>query len=146
METTRRFAMRRIALAISLLICLCVTVHSQEQAPQLLTRAAHCLAVKDFLPSSRTKRLSFGYDLDEKSYPGEKVLYLVQYAAPARSNVLVFAIYLTEHDGRQNFNIQNNGSFAQSKDAGWRRAKLCGWSLDGTQTRASILKRDESWR
>lgn len=108
--------MRKTGLAISLLICLSATVRSQEQAPQLLIRAAHCLAVKNFLPSSRTTRLSFGYLLDEKSYPGNKVLYVVQYATPARPNGLVFAIFLTEHDGHQDFNIQNNANFVLSKD------------------------------
>jgi len=81
-----------------------------------LTRAAYCLAVKDFLPSFRPKRLSFGYLLDEESYPGDKVLYLVQHAAPARSNGWVFAIWLTERDGHQNFNIQKNASFVLFKD------------------------------
>jgi hypothetical protein len=108
--------MKKVSLAISLAICLGATVHSQEQTPQLLFRAAHCLAVKDFLPSSRSKTLSLGYLLDEKSYPGDKVIYLVQYAAPARSNGLVFAIFLTERDGHQDFNIQNNASFVLSKD------------------------------
>jgi hypothetical protein len=109
---------RKINLAISLLICLSATARSrgQAQAPQLLVRAAHCLAVKDNFPSSKTKTLSFGYLLDEKSYPGEKVLYLVNYAAPTGSTGLVFAIFLTEHEGRQVFNIQNNASFVLSKD------------------------------
>jgi hypothetical protein len=98
------------------LICLGATVYPQEQAPQLLFRAAHCLAVKDFLPSSRAKTVSFGYVLDEESYRPEKELYLVQFAAPARSNGWAFAIWLTERDGHQNFNIQNNASFVLSKD------------------------------
>jgi hypothetical protein len=111
-------SMRKINLAISLLICLDATARSQGQAqvPQVLVRAAHCLAVKDNFLSSRAKTLSFGYLLDENSYPGEKVLYLVNYATPARSNGLVFAIFLTEHEGRQVFNIQNNASFVLSKD------------------------------
>jgi hypothetical protein len=108
--------MNRIILAISLLVCLGVTAYSQEQTPPLLFRAAHCLAVKDFLPSSRSKTLTFGYFLDEESYRPEKELYLVQYAAPARSNGWAFAIWLTERDGHQNFNIQNNASFVLSKD------------------------------
>jgi hypothetical protein len=33
-----------------------------------------------------------------------------------------------------------------SLHAGWRRAKLCDWSLEGTQTSLSMLKRDESLR
>jgi hypothetical protein len=107
---------RKIKLAISLLICLGATAHSQEQTPQLLFRAAQCLVIKNFLPSSKATRLTFGHLLDEKSYPGDKVIYLVKYAAPARSNGFVVAIFLTEHDARQEFNIQNNASFALAKD------------------------------
>jgi hypothetical protein len=112
----RRLAMKKINLAILLLICLVSTVRSQEKTPKLLVRAAHCLAVKNNFPSSKAATLSFGYLLDEKSYPGEKVLYAVNYATTTRSNGSVFAIFLTERDGRQIFNIQNNASFVLSKD------------------------------
>jgi len=108
--------MKKTSLAISLLIFLSTTVRSQEQAPQLLIRAAHCLTIRNFLPLSRARALSFGYLLDGKSYPGKKVLYLVDFAPPARSNGLAFAIFLTERNGHQNFNIQNNASFVLSKD------------------------------
>jgi hypothetical protein len=107
--------MKKISLAIVLLACLGATVHSQQQMPPLLFRAAHCLAVKDFLPPSNAGKLTFGYVLDEQSYPGDKVIYLVAYAAPARSNGSVFAVFLTDHDGRETFNIQNNASFVLSK-------------------------------
>ncbi len=80
--------MKKAMLAVSLLICLGAMAHSQAQTPQLLIRAAHCLAVKDQLPSSKAPTLSFGYLLDEKSYPGEQVLYVVNYAFPIRSNGL----------------------------------------------------------
>ena len=108
--------MKKITLAISLLFCLSATAYSQEQAPQLLLHAAQCLEAKQFLPSSKPTKLTFGYFLDEKSYSPDRVIYLVKYAAPARSNGLVFAIFLTEHDGHQAFNIQNNASFVLSKD------------------------------
>jgi len=108
--------MKKITLAISLLFWLGATAYSQEQTPQLLLHAAQCLEAKKFLPSSEATKLTLGYFLDEKSYPGDRVIYLVKYAAPARSNGLVFAIFLTEHDGHQAFNIQNNASFVLSKD------------------------------
>ena len=108
--------MKKLTLAVSLLFCLSATAYSQEQAPQLLLHAAQCLEAKQFLPSSKATKLTFGYFLDEKSYSPERVIYLVKYAAPARSNGLVFAIFLTEHDGHQTFNIQNNASFVLSKD------------------------------
>jgi hypothetical protein len=108
--------MKKITLAISLLFWLGATVYSQEQAPPLLLHAAQCLKAKQFLPSSKATKLTFGYFLDEKSYSPDRVIYLVNYAAPARSNGLVFAIFLTERDGHQAFNIQNNASFVLSKD------------------------------
>lgn len=111
----RTLPTKTVNIALSLLICLCASGHSQEQLPQLLIRAAHCLEVKDFLPTSHAGKLTFGYLLDEQSYPGDKEIYVVAFASPTRSNGLVFAVWLTEHDGRQVFNIQNNASFALSK-------------------------------
>lgn len=61
--------------------------------------------------------MTFGYLLDEKSYPGEKMLYVVDYPNPSRLDGFVFTIFLTERDGHQNFNIQNNARFTVSKDA-----------------------------
>jgi len=140
--------MKKIILAISLLFWLGTTVHAQEQTPQLLFRAAQCLAVKNFLPASKAIKLTFGYFLDEKSYPGEKVIYVVMFAAPTRSNGLAFAIFLTEHEGLQDFNIQNNASFVLSKDepAG---VAFENPPLGGTWTQehlASAIKRIEKQR
>ena len=108
--------MKKITLAISLLVWLGATAYSQEQTPQLLLHAAQCLQAKQFLPSSKATKLTFGYFLDEKSYPGTKEVYVVMYAAPARSNGLVFAIVSTQKDGHDVFDIQNNASFVLSKD------------------------------
>jgi hypothetical protein len=104
----------KTALAMLSVIFIITTADSQKQTPSLLIGAARCLAVKDYLPSSRVRSLSFGFLLDEKSYPGEKVLYVVNYKSPARSNGLVFAIFVTEHEGSKVFDIQNNASFVLS--------------------------------
>ncbi|HWG19605.1 MAG TPA: hypothetical protein VG225_03680 [Terracidiphilus sp.] len=108
--------MKKITLAISLLFGFGTTVYSQEQAPQLLLHAAQCLGAKQFLPSSKATKLTLGYFLDEKSYPGTKEMYVVIYAAPAKSNGLVFALVLTQPDDHEVFDIQNNASFVLSKD------------------------------
>jgi len=112
----RRLAVKMISLAVSLLACVAATAWPQEQPPQLLIRAAHCLAVKNNFPRSKAPSLTFGFLVDEKSYPGEKVMYVVTYAAPARSNGLVFAIHLTQRDDYQVFDIQNNASFVLTVD------------------------------
>lgn len=103
--------MKRTALALPLLICLSATAQTRNSPPQILIRATHCLAVKNFVPMAPTASRTFGYFLDEKSYPGQKVIYVVNYSAPVRSNGWVFVIWMTEHDGHQHFNIQNNAGF-----------------------------------
>jgi hypothetical protein len=106
---------KQIGLAVLFLFCFADATYCQEQPPRLLIHAAHCLAVKDMFPSSKAIALTFGYFLDENSYPGEKVLYVVDYAAPKRSNGFVFTIVLAKHEDDQVFNIQNNASFVLSK-------------------------------
>lgn len=108
--------MNRIAPWMLILICFPATSYSQEQPPQLLFRAAQCLEAKRFLPSSKATKLTLGYFVDEKSYPGDKVVYVIKYVTPRRSDGLVFAVFLKEHDDHQEFNIQNNASFVLSKD------------------------------
>lgn len=106
--------MKKIALAL-LLLASVAAARPQERRPQLLIHAAHCLAIKNFFPRSNVPELTFGYLVDEKSYPGQKIMYVVTYAAPERSNGLVFAIVLTQRDDHQVFDIQNNASFVLSK-------------------------------
>jgi hypothetical protein len=106
--------MKRVLLG--LLICLSCAAHAQDDGAVLLHRAVHCLAAKKFLPPSKAAEMTFGYVLDEKSYPGEKVLYVVNYPNPSRPDGFVFTIFLNEHDGHYDFNIQNNARFALSKD------------------------------
>jgi hypothetical protein len=106
---------KKAALALFLLIWLSATARAQRTPPSLLTRAAHCLAIKNFLPSTPNGSRTFGYFLDEKSYLHEKVIYVVNYAGHDKSNGSVFTVFLTEHDGWQHFNIQNNATFVLSK-------------------------------
>lgn len=134
-----------INIGLLLLICLLASSHSQEQLPQLLIRAAHCLAVKEELPRSRARALTFGYLVDEQSYPGTKVMYVVIYAAPARSNGFVFAIVLTQQDDHEVFDIQNNASFVLSRH-GIDGVSFVNPPLGGTWTQehlASAIKRIE---
>ncbi len=110
-----------------------------------MIRAAHCLAVKEELPRSKARALTFGYLLDEQSYPGTKEMYVVIYAAPARSNGLVFAIVLTQQDDREVFDIQNNASFVLSRD-GIDGVSFVNPPLGGTWTQehlASAIKQIE---
>lgn len=97
-------------------MCLSCVSYAQDDGTVLLQGAARCLAAKNFLPSSKARQLTFGYFFDEKSYPGEKMLYVVEYPNPSRADGFVFTIYVTKRDGVQDFNIQNNARFTLSKD------------------------------
>jgi len=108
-------ALKKLALALLLVACFAVTARSQEQPPQLLLRAAHCLSVKSFLPSTTVQELTIGYLVDVKSYPGKRVMYVVTYTAPAKSSGSAFVIVLTQQDNHQIFDIQNNAAFVLSK-------------------------------
>jgi hypothetical protein len=103
---------------IGIAICLNIPAHAQQQPPRLLLDAAHCLTIKGFLPTAKTATLSSGFLVDSKSYPGDRVLYVVVYTNGTRSHGLVFSIFLTNKDAQQVFNIQNNGEFVRSGKEG----------------------------
>jgi hypothetical protein len=104
----------------------------------LLHGAAHCIAAKGFLPPTKATKMTFGYLLDEKSYPGEKMLYVVMYPNPSRPDGFVFTIFLAEHDGRPDFNIQNNARFTLSKD-GDEGVSFAAPPLGGTWTQEHLV-------
>jgi len=107
--------MKKIAPRALLLICSTVVAYSQERPPLVLIHAAQCLEAKKFLPPSNATNLTFGYFLDDKSYPDEKVIYVVNYPTDTLSNGLVFAVFLNKDNGHQKFDVQNNGRFVLSK-------------------------------
>lgn len=108
--------MKGMAITIVLLMSCGVTAcDAQEPTPTILMHAAHCLAVKDFLPRPNARGLTLSYFLDEHSYPGEKVIYVVAFGDPHASNGDVFAVFLSTKSGQEDFDIQNNASFSLSK-------------------------------
>lgn len=111
-----RISMRNIVLGALLVLYPVATVQAQGQPPKLLSQTVQCLAAKKFLPSSRASKLTFGYLLDDKSYPRYKVVYVVEYATPSRSNGQIYEVFITEHQGYHMFNIQNNATFFLSND------------------------------
>lgn len=127
------------------LLSLSCAAHAQDQGHALLHRAVHCLAAKNFLPPSKAAEGTFGYLLDEKSYPGKKMFYVVDYPNHSRPDGFAFTLFLTNENGHQNFDIQNNTRFALSKDAD-EGVSFEAPPLGGTWTRehlASAIKRIE---
>lgn len=65
-----------------------------------------------------TTTLTFGYLLDSKSYPNDRVLYIVVYTNQQRSRGMVFSIFLDQEAAQEIFNIQNNAEFVRSTKEG----------------------------
>lgn len=66
------------------------------------------------------------------------MLYVVNYPNLSRPDGLVFTIFLTERDGRQNFNIQNNARFTLSKSRN-EEVSFPNPPLGGTWTREHLV-------
>lgn len=130
--------MKRTALGIvslTVAVCLGCTGHAQNRGRLIVRRAVGCLSAKGFLPRAKASRLALGYRIDEKSYPGKAVLYLVDYSSPSQPTV--FTIFLSERNGRHLFNIQNNARFALSGRA-QGGVKFLSPPLGGTWTREHL--------
>jgi hypothetical protein len=96
---------------LSLLFTVALNVApAQEQAPTLLRGAAHCLVAKSFLQPSA---LDLGYFVDTRSWPGERVLYVVSYTDSSQFKGYVYTIFLSQRHGRHAYNIQNNAKFVR---------------------------------
>jgi hypothetical protein len=120
------------------LICLSCAAHTQDEGQALLDRAVHCLAEKNFLPPSKAAERTFGYLLDVKSYPGKKMLYVVNYPNYSRPNGFAFTVFVNDLGGRQDFNIQNNARFTLTKD-GDKGVSFAAPPLGGTWNREHLV-------
>jgi hypothetical protein len=130
--------MREYFTWVLLSVCLSFQVHAQVQPPELLRDAAQCLVSTQMLAA---RRLSLGYLVDTQSWPGERVLYVVNYTGSSRSKGFVFTIFVTTVGGRSLFNIQNNARFAPLR-GGIDRTGLdfTDPSLGGTWTQEHLVK------
>ena len=82
----------------------------------VLLHASQCLVAKKFLvPPPHAETLSLGSVIDEYSFPGKKVIYIVNFASPAHPNGSAFEIFIEEEDNGLSFNIQNNARYELSK-------------------------------
>jgi hypothetical protein len=110
-----------VLVAASLLASASPLRRTQDPPPPapdpVLLHATQCLAAKKFLPPPppHTEKLSFGSLIDEYSFPGKKVIYIVNFASPSHPNGIAFEVFIEEEDTGLSFNIQNNARFELSK-------------------------------
>jgi hypothetical protein len=92
----------------------CATASGQEPAPPILIQATQCLAAKTLSVHDKRPALEFGYWIDAKSYPGQQVIYVVDFLRSDSREGYVFTIFEGQKNGRSNLDIQNNGKFKMS--------------------------------
>jgi hypothetical protein len=110
--------MRRILSAVIILLVFGAPHLATAQTQQQVEKASYCLGTKQFLePSGKTTR-TLGAFLDEKSYPGQMVLYLADYSNKSRAKGVVYTLFLTHKDGQDIYNIQNNAGFRVTRRSG----------------------------
>lgn len=100
---------------LSVIVLCCASLACLGQQPPLaLLHAAQCLSAKGFLPRLKTTAPSFGFITDTNSYPGDTVLYVVEFGSRS-SEGWVFAVFQRTTRGREVFDVQNNARFVLTK-------------------------------
>jgi hypothetical protein len=97
-----------------------------------------CLVAKQLLPTFGSNALDFVYTLDSKSYPGETVLYVVEYLKEDKSEGMIYTVFMTDRHGEQVFNIQNNARFKWPRRAGGE-IDFVDPPLGGTRTQEHLI-------
>ncbi len=103
------------SLLFSLSLLCCISVYAQDRPPDLLFGAAHCLASHNHVWGNsvvhRTLTLNLGYVLDTRSWPGQRVMYVVAYTNNERTTGLVFTARVDKRGGHQSIRVANNARF-----------------------------------
>jgi hypothetical protein len=111
--------MKRKFVLIMALLAASASAMPQDTSPQLLRQAAHCLVtdspdLRKLLHENR-KELNLGYFVDDKSYPGEQALYVVDYAGSKFEKGLAYVFFVRQKDHRRVLRVENNASFIRKK-------------------------------
>jgi hypothetical protein len=125
-------------LLLVMIISLGCTAYTQDGGTTLLHRAVYCLVSKKFLPLPKTTNMTFGYHLDEKSYPGKQILYVVNYPNLSQREGFAFTLFLSNRDDHLDFNIQNNARFVLSTN-GVGEIRFLTPPLGGTWTQEHLV-------
>jgi hypothetical protein len=113
---------RNLALILACLAGFGAAARPQEgagQPPELLRQAAHCMVTDSpdmhKLLRENRKELNLGYYVDNKSYPGEQALYVVDYSGPKLAKGLAYVFFVRHRESRLILRVENNASFVHKK-------------------------------
>jgi hypothetical protein len=129
-------------LAILLLTCFCTAAQVPEAPPEQLLDAAHCLAAtnQDWIRGAHhnAAELELGYVDDAKSYPGQELVYLVDYTTPTHSAGQVSTFLERGKAAHRVVRVQLTIAFRQSDD-GSQRIELVDPPLGGIGTQDEVV-------
>lgn len=129
-------------LAIILLVCCGASAQVPESPPGPLLDAAHCLAGtnQDWIRGMHQSgsELELGYLDDMKSYPGQELVYLVDYTTPTHSAGQVSTFLERGKESRRVVRVQFTIAFRQADD-GSQRIELVDPPLGGIGTQDDIV-------
>lgn len=128
--------------AVILTISFCAGALYADQPPKLLVDAAQCLATskEDWLELGHRKPtdLEMGLVTDDKSYPGQQLLYVVDFASPLHTSGSVATFVVNGKEPHLILRLQYNVQFVQS-DEGASNVRLVDPPFGGIGTQQHVV-------
>lgn len=130
------------AFAAFLIFLFCVGALRADEPPKLLVDAAQCLATskEDWLQLGHRKPtdLEMGLVTDDRSLPGERLLYVVDFASPLHTSGSVATFLADGKDPHLTLRLQYNVQFVQS-DEGASNVHLVNPPFGGIGTQEHVV-------
>jgi hypothetical protein len=130
------------AFALTLIFVLSAGALYADEPPKLLVDAAQCLATskEDWLALGRRKPtdLEMGLVTDDKSDPGEQMLYVVDFASPLHTSGSVATFIVDGKEPHLTLRLQYNVHFVQS-DEGAQSVQLVNPPFGGIGTQRHVV-------
>ena len=131
------------AFVLTLIFSFCAGALYADQPPKLLVDAAQCLATskEDWLQLGRRKPtdLEMGLVTDDKAYPGERMVYVVDYSSPLHTAGSVAAFIVEGKEPSPTLRLQFNVRFVQS-DEGASNVSLVNPPFGGIGTQQHVVQ------
>jgi hypothetical protein len=108
-----------ISTAFSMFLAVASWGSESQNPPRILIHTAQCLVAKRFITDTDKGPMTFGYFIDEQSYPGDRVIYVVEHTGQqdgSHATGRVFSVFFNGKTGHEKYDIQNNARFTISKN------------------------------
>lgn len=129
--------------AVLLVFTFCAGALRADEPPKLLVDAAQCLATskEDWLQLGHRKPsdLEMGMVTDDKAYPGEHMVYVVDFSSPLHTGGVVSAFLVDGKEPNLRLRLQFSVQFVQS-DGGASTVSLVNPPFGGIGTQEHVIQ------